>query len=317
MHNQTVAVLGAGAVGLATAVAAQEAGCSVTVYTDRPLEQTTSAKAAASFKPVDVAYNDLAHTMLIASWEGFSRLVNDFPTDDHGVRMHTHWEAFSVPRPLPAYKDVVDSFRQMRAPEVPGGYPFAWQYRTFFIDMSVYLGWMVSRLAGRGGRVVYLDAPLASLADAAQLPAPVIYNCTGTGAGALCRDERLRPIKGQVLVTDPIPGMDWSISADGFYVYPRRYDTILGGTTQFDDNSDHVDQSIERQLIERNRRILPGLNASAIRGRYAGTRPFREGSIRLETEDIYGKRFVHSYGHGGAGVTLSWGAAEMALALEG
>ncbi len=39
-----------------------------------------------------------------------------------------------------------------------------------------------------------------------------------------------------------------------------------------------------------------------------GLRPFREGGVRLQIEP--GGRIVHNYGHGGAGVTLSWGCAD-------
>jgi glycine/D-amino acid oxidase-like deaminating enzyme len=41
----------------------------------------------------------------------------------------------------------------------------------------------------------------------------------------------------------------------------------------------------------------------------AGVRPFRNGSYRLDAETASGKFIVHNYGHGGAGITLSWGCA--------
>src|SRR2546430_7623162 len=41
----------------------------------------------------------------------------------------------------------------------------------------------------------------------------------------------------------------------------------------------------------------------------AGVRPFRNGSYRLEGLPISNKFFVHNYGHGGCGITLSWGCA--------
>jgi D-amino-acid oxidase len=41
----------------------------------------------------------------------------------------------------------------------------------------------------------------------------------------------------------------------------------------------------------------------------AGLRPYRNGSYRLESETRSGKFIVHNYGHGGAGITLSWGCA--------
>lgn len=41
----------------------------------------------------------------------------------------------------------------------------------------------------------------------------------------------------------------------------------------------------------------------------AGVRPYRAGSYRLDAETAGGKFVVHNYGHGGAGITLSWGCA--------
>jgi D-amino-acid oxidase len=41
----------------------------------------------------------------------------------------------------------------------------------------------------------------------------------------------------------------------------------------------------------------------------AGVRPYRAGSYRLDAETASNKFVVHNYGHGGAGITLSWGCA--------
>lgn len=41
----------------------------------------------------------------------------------------------------------------------------------------------------------------------------------------------------------------------------------------------------------------------------AGLRPYRVGSYRLEGEVLAGKYVIHNYGHGGGGITLSWGCA--------
>jgi D-amino-acid oxidase len=49
----------------------------------------------------------------------------------------------------------------------------------------------------------------------------------------------------------------------------------------------------------------------------AGVRPFRRGGPRIERQDLAGKIILHNYGHGGAGYTLSWGSASLAVDLLG
>ena len=43
-----------------------------------------------------------------------------------------------------------------------------------------------------------------------------------------------------------------------------------------------------------------------------GLRPFRPQGYRLEKEAFGDKTIVHNYGHGGCGVTMSWGTAVVA-----
>ena len=44
-----------------------------------------------------------------------------------------------------------------------------------------------------------------------------------------------------------------------------------------------------------------------------GLRPTREGGFRVEAEKFDSKTVIHNYGHGGRGVTLSWGTAHLAV----
>ncbi|MEZ6233275.1 MAG: FAD-dependent oxidoreductase [Phycisphaerales bacterium] len=59
----------------------------------------------------------------------------------------------------------------------------------------------------------------------------------------------------------------------------------------------------------------PSLRDDDILAIRCGIRPHRRGSVRVEPEHAFGKHIVHNYGHGGAGVTLSWGTAEAAAGL--
>ena len=47
----------------------------------------------------------------------------------------------------------------------------------------------------------------------------------------------------------------------------------------------------------------------------AGLRPYRAAGFVVRAEPLGDKRLVHNYGHGGAGITLSWGSSKLAADL--
>jgi len=48
-----------------------------------------------------------------------------------------------------------------------------------------------------------------------------------------------------------------------------------------------------------------------------GLRPCRTGGVRLEWERVGTLQIIHNYGHGGSGVTLSWGCASEVVQMFG
>lgn len=311
---QSLGVVGAGVIGLSTAVLALRRGHAVTLYADALPLETTSAKAAASFKPHEVVLNDLALDMLARAWTHFDELAAN-PGAACGVRRHKHWEASSSPLPAQTYLTVMEDLETHVAPDVPGGYRYGRSYTTFFIDIPVYLPWLHGEFTRLGGQLVHLSRRYDALAELAGLSHDVVFNCTGLGARLLCQDVSVYPIKGQTAIVGPRVDMDWSISGDGFYVYPRSTDTVIGGTAEYHNYSETNDWIALSLLVRANRRVLPDLKESSIVRSAAGLRPYREHSVRVELQNVAGRRIVHHYGHGGAGITLSWGSAELALEL--
>jgi D-amino-acid oxidase len=60
---------------------------------------------------------------------------------------------------------------------------------------------------------------------------------------------------------------------------------------------------------------VPELAGAEVLGHRVGLRPVRP-TVRLELEKLRtGHRVIHCYGHGGAGVTVSWGCAAEVLAM--
>jgi len=47
----------------------------------------------------------------------------------------------------------------------------------------------------------------------------------------------------------------------------------------------------------------------------AGLRPYRRQGFVVRADQLGEKRLVHNYGHGGAGITLSWGTSKLATEL--
>jgi glycine/D-amino acid oxidase-like deaminating enzyme len=57
----------------------------------------------------------------------------------------------------------------------------------------------------------------------------------------------------------------------------------------------------------------PRIDASQVKDIRVGFRPFRPGGFVARGEAMGGKWIVHNYGHGGGGITLSWGSSVLAL----
>ncbi len=72
------------------------------------------------------------------------------------------------------------------------------------------------------------------------------------------------------------------------------------------------DPATAERILHRARELVPALADARVLGHRVGLRPARAG-VRLEREGSV----IHCYGHGGSGVTISWGCAAEVAALAG
>ena len=297
-------VVGAGVSGLSCAVKLLEAGHEVVVISDRFSPDTVSDIAAAIWYPFLTAPADRADGWGIATYAELERLSEREPQS--GVRMRDGREYLRQAVDPPEWSEDIAAFRILDDSEIPEGYVFGWQFRAPVIEMQLYMPWLRSRVEALGGSFVQ-----SFVGDLSEVSGEVVVNCVGLGARELCGDEEVRPARGQVIFIDQDPGIGHFDQQPETLTYtiPRSDITVLGGTAQVDDWGMDIRAEDNDLILSKVEALWPELDRSRIIGGAVGLRPSRS-EVRLEVEYIDERKVVHNYGHGGAGVTLSWGCAE-------
>ncbi|MDX3242963.1 FAD-dependent oxidoreductase [Streptomyces sp. ME18-1-4] len=312
MVSAPAVVIGAGVIGLTTAVRLAEAGRDVRVDAELLPGATTSAAAGASWDPFLAEPADLVERW---SRETLLALLELGADDRTGVRLVEGTHESRLPRDEPAWASWVDA-SPCEQGDLRPGYVEGWRYRAPVVDMPTYLDHLVDRLVKAGGRL--RQRRYASLEEA--LPeAPVIVNCTGTGSRALVDDPSVQAVRGQLVVVEN-PGIgtffcdDTPDAEELTYIYPHSDVVILGGTSDWDSWDLRPDAAAALDIVRRCVAVEPALADAAVIAHRVGLRPVRP-RVRLETEHRDGTLLLHNYGHGGAGLTLSWGCAREAADL--
>lgn len=303
-----VIVVGAGVVGLTTALTLLGDGHRVRVVTADPVTATTSAIAAAVWFPTHVGPSDRVLRWGAATFDAF---VDQADRRAPGVVMRESLALYREPPGEPDWTAAVGGVRDARADELPPGYGHGLRFAVPLANMPRYLPWLAAEITVRGGTFTKRMLRTLDELDGAEL----VVNCAGLGARDLVDDGAVYPVRGQVVrVVDP--GLRLSVRdehhpAGRAYVHPRGVDCILGGTLDENDWDTAVDSATAQSIFERCCDLVPELRGTPILGHAVGLRPGRP-TVRLERGETLdsGARVIHNYGHGGSGMTLSWGCAQ-------
>jgi D-amino-acid oxidase len=308
-----VLVIGAGVSGLTTAVCLAESdpAMRVRVLAKDPPSRTTSAHAGASWGPY------LVDDSRVLGWSNdtlatLASLATDHP--ESGVRLVHGLEAATYPLDPPDWARPVSAFRVCRPEELPSGYVSGWRYTIPIVDMPAYLAYLQSRLDAAS--VAIALGEVAAFDEAAQ-PGELVVNCTGLGSRDLVPDTDMSPTRGQLVVVEN-PGVDWFFQdhAEGeelTYFLPHGDHVVLGGSAIPGSDDRVPDPAIADAIIERCARIEPRLAQAPVLEHRVGLRPSRS-QVRVERCEVDTTTVIHNYGHGGSGLTLSWGCAREVVA---
>lgn len=347
---ERIAIVGSGVIGLSIACRLADRdsnNISMTVFSGQSPLETTSAVAAAYWAPYWIgAYNrewatatlEQLQSMEITSNPEMGLKVVEFREllDEAGAAelSQTLEEAYWW-RHLPGVDfswKPLDIPIQLTLPKL-GAFSFTSEVRfhTVVARMPDYLSYLKQR-ATISGRVAFESRWIDRL-DTLLETFDSVINCTGWGAKKLVMHDpetaSMRLLAGHVVRVET-HSLPYAISLHRgpfkkrpLYIVPRHGsidDAICGGTAI--EIADVLDPRLPFQFpidetCEDIYQLCASFSGGIAAGRrcenLVGLRPMRS-SVRIE-RDSENERLLHCYGHGGSGLTLSWGSADQIVRL--
>ncbi|KAJ7344043.1 hypothetical protein DFH08DRAFT_781485 [Mycena albidolilacea] len=262
-----VFVVGAGVIGLSTAIRALEAGFSVTIFAEIFPGDEKSIKYASCWAGADhisvAATGAFMHELEQETFAVFKGLLKEDPDVPVMVRPHQRYVQDDQPdnwMNTDHLRNFYPDFSTLDASELPQIAVRGAAFSTLCIDVPRYLPYLMNRFLASGGRAFRTTLPsLSALLSNTDRPTfevfppnssrspptlrpTAVINCTGLGALSIgdVLDTRVYPTRGEVLIirapwVQRDSGFRWT---DGHisYMIPRQTgDVILGGTYQPDD----------------------------------------------------------------------------------
>ncbi len=268
-----VAILGAGALGLAAARLLQRLGVEVTIYAKDLPPRTTSNVAAGQWSPYFVSDFSKRSPRFKEQFAKAARISHrcfqDLLGDHYGVRFLMNYVLSDHPFGGPSgesegEESLDDLFPESR--EVPPGeHPFPVKYlrqfQTMLIEPPVYLEALLRDFLLAKGNLVIRE--LKSVDELQYLPETAIVNCTGLGSNALFGDKELEPVKGQLTFVLPQPEVDYIALFGDLYMMPRKDGILLGGTHERGNWSLEPDMEAFERIVAGHQKLFSALAQNA------------------------------------------------------
>jgi D-amino-acid oxidase len=277
-----VAVLGCGALGLTSAILAQNAGARVTIYARDLLPDTRSSRATGTWTPDSrIALTSAAPAGFPALWEQMARTsfktyrrylgLPGNPvewTDRYILSDIPHDEALRRRPPDPLgfaqygdrIADLVPPYRDMP----PGSTPFPTAHvrrsASMMFNIADYGHTLMNDFLTAGGAFERVEFHAPS--ELAALKQKVVINCPGYGARALWRDETVTPVRGQIAWLIPQPEVDYGVIYRDVAVLPRTDGIVIQGLEGGDMKGyNDANETVDRAEADRAVAIIADLYA--------------------------------------------------------
>lgn len=255
-EHREAAVIGAGAVGLATARILQRQGWRVHIYARDLPPATTSNIAAGQWSPFSVFSPDSVDASFREQFDRAARLAyryyQDLVSDEYGVRWIDNYsvsDRATGPSSLQErLSDVYPGGRELGPDEHPFPARYVRRFISMLVETSRYLRKMEEDVRRAGATIVVRE--FRDRSEIAQLSEPLVINCTGLGARELFDDDELVPVRGQLEVLLPQPEVDYiALLGNGLYMMPRSDGIVLGGSFEEGNWSLDADPATSRRIV--------------------------------------------------------------------
>jgi D-amino-acid oxidase len=256
------AVIGCGAVGLATARLLQKRGVAVTIYAAEKPPKTTTDLSGAFWAPFSLVDENrmtpqISERIVRAGRIAYAEFEQMANQTRYAIRRLPTYYLDDRPAEVTAEERLMPdlfSGESLRPGEHPFGSRYALVVPALAIEPSPHIRAVLEDFEQAGGQFVRRE--FGTRDDVATLAQRVVFNCSGLGSRILANDDELIPMKGQLTLLQPQPEVNYMIAVPKkrLYMIPRS-DGIVLGTSQVRNN-----WSLEPDKAE-IARVLAGLAA--------------------------------------------------------
>jgi len=246
------AVIGCGIIGLTSALKILRSGVPTTMYAAERAPFTRSVRATGVWSPDSrLAASDAIAPGFASLWEVMARQSMEdhrafvgspgYPVnvmDMYTLRAHADAQQAVGPYPSPgripfvSYAERVAGLRPIARPLSRSEHRFpvasASVSARMTFDVTIYAEHLMDTFQREGGVIV--TRRLNHPGELADLPEPVIVNCTGFGARALFGDISVVPIRGQIAWLPPQPEVDYGLIYNAVIMIPRSRGILVQAT---------------------------------------------------------------------------------------
>ncbi|XP_071089049.1 D-aspartate oxidase-like isoform X2 [Haliotis cracherodii] len=315
-----VVVIGAGVIGLSTAINIQECmpGSHVTIVADSFNQYTLSDGAGAYIVPWAPGVDDVTQRKWgRASMDYFIKLAVSEDSADNGasLAMGIFYNREQEPPPYHYLMLSCEPMSEESAKRLNLGKFHCYTATTVAMEMRKYLPWLMRRFKDQGGTVK--QRKVKSFQEFVG-EYDVVVNCAGLGAKALTGDEKLQPMRGQMMRVSAPWVKHFMHGLSQLYFIPNSENVAVGGIKSIGDADTSIRPESSEYIWDNITKIWPPLKKAKLLWEWTGLRPYRV-PPRVEAEVIRFRdkslKVVHNYGHGSYGVSMSWGTAVHAAEL--